>query len=198
MLEIFLNFVGQLATKIMQNEIWKEISGYEGYFEVSNLGNFRSKDRTIRYKSNGTRLYPGKPLKTETIVEGYQRIMLTKEAIKKRYMCHRLVAQEFVPNPDNKPYVNHINGNKADNRAENLEWVTQSENELHSHNIFGNSMKGKTYPKKVEAIFPSTEDRAIFNSMSDAIKFLGKGCIEGLKKAIVANRIYYNFKWRFV
>lgn len=198
MLEVFLNFVGQLATKIMQNETWKEISGYEGYFEVSNLGNFRSKDRVIKYKSNGTRLYPGKFLKTETIVEGYQRIVLMKEAIKKRYMCHRLVAQEFVPNPDNKPYVNHINGNKADNRAENLEWVTQSENELHSHSVLGNTMRGKTYSKKVEAIFPKEGDRIVFNSMSDAIKFLGVGCIEGLKKSIVANRVYHNFKWRFV
>lgn len=198
MLEVFPNFVGQLATKIMQNEIWKEISGYEGYFEVSNLGNFRSKDRVIKYKSNGTRLYPGKFLKTETIVEGYQRIVLMKEAIKKRYMCHRLVAQEFVPNPDNKPYVNHINGNKADNRAENLEWVTQSENELHSHSVLGNTMRGKTYPKKVEAIFPKEGDIIVFNSMSDAIKFLGVGCIEGLKKSIVANRVYHNFKWRFV
>lgn len=198
MSEIIPNFVGQLATKIMQNEIWKEISGYEGYFEVSNLGNFRSKDRVIKYKSNGTRLYPGKLLKTETIVEGYQRIVLMKEAIKKRYMCHRLVAQEFVPNPGNKPYVNHINGNKADNRAENLEWVTQSENELHSHNVLGNSMKGKTYPRKVEALSPKGNNKIVFNSMSDAIKFLGIGCIEGLKKAIVANRIYHNFKWRFV
>lgn len=196
--EIFLNFVGQLATKIMQNEIWKEITGYEGYFEVSNLGNFRSKDRIIRYKSNGTRLYPGKSLKTETVVEGYQRIVLMKGAIKKRYMCHRLVAQEFVPNPDNKPFVNHINGNKADNRAENLEWVTQSENELHSHSILGNTMKGKTHPRKVEATFIKEGDRIVFNSMSDAIKFLGTGCIEGLKKAIVADRVYHNFKWRFV
>jgi hypothetical protein len=197
MLEIFFNFIGQLATKIMQNEVWKEISGYEGYFEVSNLGNFRSKDRIIRYKTNGTRLYPGKPLKTETIVEGYQRIVLMKEAIKKRHMCHRLVAQEFVPNPNNKPYVNHINGNKADNRAENLEWVTQSENELHSHNVLGNTMRGKTYPKKVIATFPNGGDKVIFDSMSDAIKFLGAGCIEGLKKAISANRVYHDFKWEF-
>lgn len=182
----------------MQNEIWKEISRYEGYFEVSNFGNFRNKNRIIKYKSNGTRLYPGKLLKTETTLEGYQRIVLMKEAIKKRYMCHRLVAQEFVPNPDNKPYVNHINGNKADNRAENLEWVTQSENELHSYRVLGNTMKGKVYPKKVEAIFPKEKDKIIFNSMSDAIRFLRTGCIEGLKKAIAANRLYHNFKWRFV
>ena len=63
-------------------EIWKCIEGYEGYFEVSNMGNFRSKDRIIKYKSNGLRNYPGKSLKTETIVEGYQRIVLMKDGIK--------------------------------------------------------------------------------------------------------------------
>ena len=59
-------------------EIWKEIPGYEGYFEVSNLGNFRSKDRIIKYKQNGTRLYPGKMLKVEQMQDGYQRIVLMK------------------------------------------------------------------------------------------------------------------------
>ena len=129
-------------------EDWKEITGYEGYFEVSNLGNFRSKDRIIKYKQNGTRNYPGKPLKTETIVEGYQRIVLMKDGIKKRFMCHRIVAQEFIPNPNNKPFVNHIDGNPANNKAENLEWCTQEENEQHSVNTLGKTMRGKTYPKK--------------------------------------------------
>lgn len=55
------------------NEIWKDITGYEDYFEVSNLGNFRSKDRLVKYKTQGFRNYPGKALLTETIVEGYQR-----------------------------------------------------------------------------------------------------------------------------
>lgn len=169
-------------------EIWKEIKGYEGYFEVSNLGNFRSKDRMVKYKQSGMRLYPGKSLKTETIVEGYQRIVLMKEARKKRYMCHRLVAETFVPNPENKPYVNHINGIKSDNRACNLEWVTQSENELHSFRVLGNTMGGKTCPKKVKCV----DLDKTFNSMSDCIKFLGTGCIEGLKKAINAGRLYHN------
>jgi hypothetical protein len=176
-------------------EIWKEIKGYEGYFEVSNLGNFRSKDRIIKYKRSGTRLYPGKSLKTETIIEGYQRIVLMKEARRRRYMCHRIVAQEFIPNPDNKPFINHINGNKQDNRVENLEWVTQSENELHSHNILGNTMKGKTFSRKV---YRYSENQVLhYESMSRAIKSIGKGCIEGLKKAIVANRVYHGFRWSF-
>lgn len=182
----------------MEKEIWKEINGYEGYFEVSNLGNFRSKDRFVGSKYNKPRLYHGKTLKQEFISEGYTRIVLMKNSIRKRYMCHKLVAQAFIPNPDNKPYINHKNGIRWDNRASNLEWVTQSENELHSYRVLGNSMKGKTFPIKIECITLNT----CFNSMSDTIKYLhSKGyttaCIEGLKKAIKANRLYHNHKFNF-
>ena len=171
-------------------EDWKEITGYEGYFEVSNLGNFRSKDRIIKYKQNGTRNYPGKPLKTETIVEGYQRIVLMKDGIKKRFMCHRIVAQEFIPNPNNKPFVNHIDGNPANNKAENLEWCTQEENEQHSVNTLGKTMRGKTYPKKVKCI----ETNVVYNSMNQCIIALGNNaCIEELNKAIRANRQYHGY-----
>lgn len=176
-------------------EIWKDITGYEGYFQVSNLGNFRSKDRVIKYKNTGLRNYPGKPLKTETIVEGYQRIVLMKNAIKKRYMCHRLVAQEFVPNPENKPYVNHINGIKYDNRACNLEWCSQSENELHSYRVLGNTMKGKTLPRRVKCL----NTGVIYNSMSELIREIKEtSCIEGLKKSIKNNRPYYGKYYTFI
>lgn len=171
-------------------ENWKEITGYEGYFEVSDLGNFRSKDRIIKYKQNGTRNYPGKPLKTETIVEGYQRIVLMKDGIKKRFMCHRIVAQEFIPNPNNKPFINHIDGNPANNKVENLEWCTQEENEQHSVNTLGKTMRGKTYPKKVKCI----ETDIVYNSMNRCIIALGNNaCIEGLNKAIRANRQYHGY-----
>ena len=172
------------------NEIWKEITGYEGSFEVSNLGNFRSKNRITSYRNTGFRNYPGKSLKTETIIKGYQRIVLMKDGIKKRYMCHRLVAQTFIPNPNNKPFVNHINGNPKDNRVENLEWCTQEENEQHSVKILGKTMKGKTFPKKIKCIETGIE----FKSMNYCIKVLGnKACIEGLNKAIKANRKYHNY-----
>ena len=171
-------------------EIWKEITGYEGYFEVSTLGNFRSKDRVVGYRKSGTRNYPGKPLKTETILEGYQRIVLMKEGIKKRYMCHRIVAQEFISNPNNKPYINHIDGNPANNRVENLEWCTQEENEQHSINILGKTMKGKTNPKRIKCV----ETGIIYPSMNKCITDLGsKACVEGLNKAIKANRKYHGY-----
>ena len=67
------------------NEIWKDIPSYEGYYQVSNLGNFRSLPRTIRYKSTGTRVYPAKNLLTETTKDNYQRITLMKEGVKKDF-----------------------------------------------------------------------------------------------------------------
>ena len=176
-------------------EIWKDITGYEGYFQVSNLGNFRSLDRRIKHKDSGTRLYPGKPLLKETTLDGYQRIVLMKEAIKKRFMCHRLVAQEFIPNPENKPFINHINGNKSDNRVENLEWCTQSENELHSFRNLGNTMAGKTFPKRIKCI----ETNMIFPSMLQTITWIGNdSCIEGLKKAINAGRKYHDYTFIYI
>lgn len=175
-------------------EIWKEIPNYEGYFEVSTLGNFRSKDRIIKYKQSGTRNYPGKLLKVEVMQDGYSRIVLMKESVKKRYMCHRLVAETYIPNPNNKPYVNHIDGNRSNNCVENLEWCTQSENERHSIDELGKSMKGKTTPKSVRCI----ENGTIYKSMSEAVRFIGKpSCVEGLHKAINANRLYHGYTFEF-
>lgn len=177
------------------NEIWKEIPGYEGYFEVSNLGNFRSKDRKVPYRNGQMRNYPGKPLKTELTRDGYTRITLMKDAIKKRYMCHRLVALAFIPNPNNLEQVNHKDGVRNNNCVDNLEWCTNTENQRHAYNVLGKTMKGKTnskavYCKELEKIFPS---------MRSAIEFLGNhACNEGIKKAIKAGRPYHGYNFIFI
>lgn len=176
-------------------EIWKEIPGYEGYFEVSNLGNFRSKDRIIKYKNSGFRNYPGKALKVEQMQDGYCRITLMKESVKKRYMCHRLVAETFIENPNNLPFINHIDGCRNNNMVSNLEWCTQSENEQHAINVLGKTMKGKTNPKPVYCV----ELDKTFKSMKQAVEFLGNhACNEGIKKAILAGRPYHNYTFQFV
>jgi hypothetical protein len=114
-------------------EEWKPVVGYEGYYEVSNFGNVRSVDREVRYKSSGTMIRRGRPMKTNKNKYGYVDIHLGKEGIEKAHLVHRLVAMAFIDNPEQKIQVNHKNGNKSDNRLENLEWATISENRLHAY-----------------------------------------------------------------
>lgn len=116
----------------MEEEIWKDIKRYEGQYQVSNFGRIKSLDRFITQLNNGkliTRRYPGKMfnLKPENKT-GYVPAVLTKHNIAKYYLVHRLVAEAFIPNPDNLPQVNHKDENTSNNCVDNLEWCTNSYN----------------------------------------------------------------------
>lgn len=100
-------------------EMWKDILGYEGLYQVSNLGDVRS----LKY-AGGNKV---KMLKQAT-VNGYKRVSLVKNGKGKNYLVHRLVAIAFIPNPDNLPIVNHKNEDKTNNNVNNLEWCTQEYN----------------------------------------------------------------------
>lgn len=113
------------------NEAWKAVSGYEGIYEISNLGRVKSLKRKCPYQ-DGFRTKPERILKTNIINGGYAQVTLEKSGTRKSLLVHRLVAMAFIPNPEAFPQVNHINGNKTDNRAENLEWCTAKENMVHS------------------------------------------------------------------
>ncbi|MGM0846949.1 MAG: NUMOD4 domain-containing protein [Bacillota bacterium] len=117
-------------------EIWKPIKGYEGYYEVSNKGNVRSLDRTItiNYKSGivSTQKLKGLLLKPTKDRDGYLRVGLRTGGKRWTIRVHRLVAIAFIPNPGNKPDVNHIDNNLENCCVSNLEWVTQRENRQHS------------------------------------------------------------------
>lgn len=113
-------------------EIWKDIKCYENLYQVSNLGRVRSLDH---YGSNGVSmiLYRGKILKPWFDGRGnYLQVTLSKDNKHKKHQVHRLVAETFLPNIENKREVNHKNAIKTDNRLDNLEWVTSKENKEHA------------------------------------------------------------------
>lgn len=114
-------------------EIWKEIKGYEGRYIVSNMGKVRSKDYTHIHDHGKTQFFKGKELAAGLSNTGYKRVELNMNGKGKKFSIHRLVAINFIPNPLNKPQVNHIDGNKLNNNVNNLEWVTQSENTLKAY-----------------------------------------------------------------
>lgn len=104
-------------------EIWKDVVGYEGLYQVSNLG---------RVKTLPKRGHKSCIMKPSLKKDGYIRIHLSKNAISKTLYVHRIVAEAFLPRCNNKYEVNHINGIKTDNSVDNLEWVTRSRNQLHA------------------------------------------------------------------
>ena len=121
----------------MEKEIWKEIEGYDGIYSVSSIGNVRSIDRMTYHPTSKQILVRGRD-KAIKDSNGYRAVFLTYNTIGRNKLVHRLVAQAFIPNPENKPQVNHINGVKHDNRVENLEWATSKENIQH---VFENNLK---------------------------------------------------------
>ena len=114
-------------------EVFTDIRDYEGYYQVSNYGNVRSLDRVIKEKTGKTQTLKGRILKQRINPGGYHYIELGKNGTKATFAVHQLVAQAFIPNPDSKPTVNHIDGNKLNNSVANLEWSTYSENLKHAY-----------------------------------------------------------------
>ena len=108
-------------------EIWVDIEGYEDFYQVSNQGRIRSVEREI-YKSNNTKQISKSYILKFEKGKGYNYVHLFKNGLRKRIAVHRLVAEAFIPNPENKPEVDHINTIRDDNRVENLRWVTRKEN----------------------------------------------------------------------
>lgn len=112
----------------MKKEIWRDVPGYEGLYQVSSLGRVKS---LHYYGGNQEKVLVAMPKGKQ----GYLIVHLCKDRKVLSFRVHRLVAVAFIPNPDNKPFVNHIDGNKHNNCIENLEWVTAVENVIHARQI---------------------------------------------------------------
>lgn len=116
----------------LDGEIWKDVINYEGVYRVSNFGRVK---RYFYHSGNGEYVQRHRLIKNILAKNGYFNITLIKNGLKRPIGVHRLVAQAFIPNQDNKPQVNHINKDRGDNRIENLEWVTHRENISHAYNL---------------------------------------------------------------
>ncbi len=109
-------------------EEWRPIKGYEGYYEVSNKGNVRSLDRVISYSDGHFQSIKGRIMTPNKTKWGYLQIRLSKDSSTKRRHIHDLVAEAYIPNPENLSEVNHKDHNKLNNLVENLEWITHKDN----------------------------------------------------------------------
>lgn len=127
--------------KLLMNEEFRDVINYEGLYQVSNYGRIKSLDKVVdtnnQYYKKSKKILKGKILK-QRILRKYYCVGLTKNKKQKTNFVHRLVAQAFISNPNNLPCVNHKDGNKKNNKAENLEFVTHKENSLHSIYVLNN------------------------------------------------------------
>ena len=183
-------------------EIWKDIPGYEGLYKVSNLGRIRSLNHIARYRNKyggvsvceikGVIKRPSQSGNGYKKGNGYLSVTLSKDGVSERMNVHRIVATVFIPNPGNKPQVNHLDGNKSNNRVDNLEWCTAEENMRHCTHIT-KTLHSMYAPVRTLCV----EMNKVYVSTSEAARDMGLNR-RALSSAIQRNRMYGGYHWRKV
>lgn len=156
----------------MIDEVWKPVVGFEGLYEVSNKGRVRSVDRDIIRSDGKVQHKKGVVLKQFITNKGYPYVMVNKDYKQHLKTVHRLVAQTFIPNPNNCPVVNHKDEDKTNNCVENLEWCTQSHNMTWNdvHKRVSAKMKGRPAHNRIPVVDETTG--VVYNSCIEASRKL--------------------------
>ena len=185
----------------MMEEIWKDIEGYEGLYQVSNLGRVRSLDRMVEYSDGTKRLHRGRVLKAAADKDGYDRVILSTPSGHKNRLVHRLVAQAFIPNPEHLPEVNHKDENKRNNVVSNLEWCTDKYNVNYGTGLKRRADTQRNDPDQSKPVIQYTKDGqkvAEYPSIGEAVRQTGmkkdtisRSC-RGLQR--YCHKYYFRFK----
>lgn len=168
-------------------EVWKDIAGWEGMYQVSNLGRVKSLPRKIVYKNGRIDFIKGKILTKSENEKGYYFVTLIKNSKRKMIMIHQLVARAFIKNPNGFKYVNHIDENRKNNCVNNLEWCNNYYNQLYSK---GKPVKG-THLRSGKCLYFATAREAEkygFNSRS-----IGNCCNQKQR-----HKNHNGYKWEFI
>lgn len=162
----------------------KSVEGYEGVYEASSDGFIYSAEGKETYtKHHGKRVWKRRKLSSRPTKEGYSRCSLWLNGSSKDFLVHRVIAETFIPNPENLPIVNHIDGDKSNNSVSNLEWCSPKGNVNHA---FDSGLM----PNSVEIILKGEEDLK-FRSMAEASRFLGKSKTF-ISSRLKSNNTHYN------
>lgn len=142
----------------LDEEIWKDIEGFEGYYKVSDMGRIKGVERYLTKVDGNTQIMREQLLKPSRKKQGYLQVTLAKETKFTYNLVHIIVANHFVPNPFNLPEVNHLFGVKDDNRATQLGWSTHQDNCIHRSRVLGLTRKLKC----IEILFPNGTTEKVF------------------------------------
>lgn len=173
----------------------RDIKGYEGLYQVIDQGHVKSLERKVRHWRGGERIQKERILKPSNDRGGYLLVSLCDGEKRKTYTVHRLVCQAFHENPENKPCVNHIDENKTNNCASNLEWCTYAENNTHGTRI---ARVAKACSKPVGQYTLDGELVKIWQSPCEAGKQIGLSDSHVSKVANGKLKQAYGFIWRYV